>query len=119
MQQPWVPGHCEQSYHMYYLVLPALEMRQALIEHLRSRSIMSVFHYTALHSSTMGLQFGAHPEQCPVATRISDCLLRLPFYNDLSEEDLAYIVRSIREFRCESGGFSAHAQAIVPAPRTG
>lgn len=102
VQQPSIPDACEQSYHMYYLVLPSCEVRQALIDHLKSRSILSVFHYTALHSSTMGLQFGAQPDQCPVASRISDCLLRLPFYNDLTEEDLTYIVRSIREFRFSS-----------------
>jgi len=101
IQQPSIPFHCEQSYHMYYLVMPSVEVRQALIGHLKSRSILSVFHYTALHSSSMGLQYGAKPDQCPVATRISDCLLRLPFYNDLTEEDLMYIVKSIREFSCK------------------
>lgn len=100
VQQPAIPGHCEQSYHMYYLVMPAPEARDALIEHLKARSILSVFHYTALHSSCMGLRFGAKPEECPVATRISDCLLRLPFYNDLTEDDLGFIVKSIREFSC-------------------
>jgi dTDP-4-amino-4,6-dideoxygalactose transaminase len=99
VQQPTVPGHCEQSYHMYYLVLPSCEVRQQLIEHLKERSILSVFHYTALHASSMGLQFGARPDQCPVASQISDRLLRLPFYNDLTEEDLKLIVTSIREFK--------------------
>jgi dTDP-4-amino-4,6-dideoxygalactose transaminase len=112
VQQPTIPDHCEQSYHMYYLVMPSPEARQALIEHLKSRSILSVFHYTALHSSKMGLRFGARPDQCPVATSVSDCLLRLPFYNDLGQEDLAYIVKSIREFSCQAM-VTAHGKAAA------
>src|SRR5262249_30999196 len=42
---PIVPPECEQTYHMFYLLLPSLEERQALIAHLKARGILSVFHY--------------------------------------------------------------------------
>src|ERR1035437_6435255 len=45
---PIVPAHCEQSYHMFYLILPSLAARQALIDHLKTRSILAVFHYLPL-----------------------------------------------------------------------
>jgi dTDP-4-amino-4,6-dideoxygalactose transaminase len=51
---PVVPAYCDQSYHMFYILLPSLEYRQALIEHLKSRGILSVFHYLPLHLSDMG-----------------------------------------------------------------
>ena len=58
---PVVPAHCEQSHHMYYLVMPSLEKRQALISFLKSRGILSVFHYVPLHLSPMGQRMGGRP----------------------------------------------------------
>jgi dTDP-4-amino-4,6-dideoxygalactose transaminase len=95
---PNVPGHCEQSYHMFYIVLPSMEVRQALIEYLKSQGILSVFHYVPLHLSPMGLSFGGHAGQCPVTEYVSDRLLRLPFYNDLSEDDQAEVIEAIQRF---------------------
>ena len=101
VRRPVVPGHCEQAYHMYYLLLPSLAQRAALIHHLKQRGILAVFHYLPLHLSTMGRRFGGAPGACPVAESVSDRLLRLPFYNDLTEEDHRTVVRAVREFRVE------------------
>jgi dTDP-4-amino-4,6-dideoxygalactose transaminase len=95
---PTVPAHCDQSYHMFYLLLPSLEDRQALISHLKARGILSVFHYLPLHLSDMGQQFGGQAGDCPVTEEVSDRLLRLPFYNDLSEADQAMVIEAIVEF---------------------
>ena len=84
---PVVPAHCEQPYHMFYLLLPSLRQRQGLIEHLKAHGILSVFHYLPLHLSDMGQGFGGQPGDCPVTEAVSDRLLRLPFYNDLTEGD--------------------------------
>jgi dTDP-4-amino-4,6-dideoxygalactose transaminase len=96
---PYVPADCEQSYHMFYLILPSLEARQALIADLKAHGMLSVFHYLPLHLSAMGVQVGGRQGQCPVTERVSDCLLRLPFYNDLSESEQAEVVDVIRQFR--------------------
>jgi dTDP-4-amino-4,6-dideoxygalactose transaminase len=98
VQLPHVPAHCSQSYHMFHLIMPSLEARQALIEKLREHGILSVFHYLPLHLSAMGVQAGGRQGQCPVTERVSDCLLRLPFYNDLSESEQAEVVDVIRQF---------------------
>lgn len=98
VQLPKVPAHCEQAYHMFYLLLPSLDARQALIDHLKSRGILSVFHYLPLHLSDMGRQFGGQEGDCPVTEDISNRLLRLPFYNDLSGEDQSKVVDAILEF---------------------
>lgn len=102
VQMPTVPAHCEQSYHMFYILLPSLDERQALIEYLKANGIYSVFHYLPLHLSDMGRQFGGQVGDCPVTEDISDRLLRLPFYNSLSESDLALIVEKIKAFRFEA-----------------
>jgi len=95
---PVVPAHCEQPYHMFYLLMPSLETRQALIAHLKRRGILSVFHYLPLHLSDVGRRFGGKPGDCPVTEDLSDRLLRLPFYNNLTESDQARVVGAIREF---------------------
>jgi dTDP-4-amino-4,6-dideoxygalactose transaminase len=95
---PVVPQECEQSYHMFYLLLPSLHSRQALISHLKAEGILSVFHYVPLHLSDMGRKCGAGQAMCPVTENISSRLLRLPFYNQLTEEENARVVRAVTQF---------------------
>src|SRR2546421_53698 len=95
---PHVPLHCEQSYYMFYLLLNSLEERQAMIDHLKTREVNSVFHYLPLHISRMGRQLGGKAGDCPVTEKVSDRLLRLPFYNDLTEADQARVVSAVMEY---------------------
>lgn len=96
---PIVPSYCEQSFHMYYLVLPSLEERQALISSLKSRGILSVFHYVPLHLSPVGQRMGGRKGSCPVTEEKSDRLVRLPFYNRLSRGDQDQVIAAIQQFR--------------------
>lgn len=96
---PIIPSHCEQSYHMFYLLLPTLEARQALIEWLKADGILAVYHYLPLHLSDMGMKFGGQPGDCPVTEHVSDRLLRLPFYNELSEAEQASVVERLLAFQ--------------------
>lgn len=96
---PRIPPDCQQSYHMFYLVMPSLEARQALIAHMKARGILAVFHYVPLHSSRMGRSFGSLPGDCPVTEQISERLLRLPFFTDLEDDDLATVVDAIHQFQ--------------------
>ena len=96
---PVVPPHCQQAYHMFYLLLPTLEVRQRLIAFLKDRGILSVFHYLPLHLSDMGRQFGGRVGSCPVTEDVSDRLLRLPFYNALAPAEQQYVIESIAAFR--------------------
>lgn len=91
---PFVPAECEQAYHMFYLILPSAEKRNALITALKSEGVISIFHYVPLHLSEMGRQFGGKEGDCPVAEDVSERLLRLPFYNGLTEADQARVVAS-------------------------
>ena len=100
---PTVPAHCQQTYHMYYILLPSLSVRQNLIKHLKTRGILSVFHYLPLHLSDMGKKYAGKPGDCPVTEDISDRLLRLPFFNVLTETDQEQVVAAIRDFKFPSG----------------
>lgn len=93
---PTIPEHCRQAYHMYQILLPSGARRQRLIKGLRARGILAVFHYLPLHLSEMGLRFGGKPGDCPVTESVSDLLLRLPFYNDLSEAQLSEVVSALK-----------------------
>jgi dTDP-4-amino-4,6-dideoxygalactose transaminase len=95
---PHVPMHCEQPYNMFYIVMPSLRKRQALITHLNSRGVNSVFHYLPLHLSDVGKRLGGKQADCRVTENLSERVLRLPFYNDLTETDQSYVVASIKEF---------------------
>ncbi len=95
---PTLPAHCEQPYHLFYLLMPSFARRQALIAHLKAHGMLSVFHYLPLHLSDMGRRWGGKPGDCPVTEELSDCLLRLPFYNSLTEAELARVVEAIHSF---------------------
>jgi len=95
---PFVPGYCDQAYHMFYLLLPSLQDRQALIGHLRSRGILAVFHYLPLHLSEYGRRWGGKDGDCPVAEDVSARLLRLPFFFSLTDTEQAAIIDSICSF---------------------
>lgn len=97
---PIVPPECEQSYHMFYLLFPSVDRRQAFISHLSHLGILAVFHYLPLHLSPMGRRFGGQKGDCPVSENVADCLVRLPFYTGMSESEQADVLSAIRAFRC-------------------
>ena len=98
VQMPFVPPHCEHSCHMFYLMMPSLEVRQSFIDYMKSQGAHCVFHYLPLHLSKMGLQCGGKTGQCPVCEDVSDRLVRLPFYNKLSNKEQGHIIEKILAF---------------------
>lgn len=95
---PIVPADCEPAYHLFYLLMPDLVKRQALIEHLKERRILAVFHYQPLHLSEMGRKFGGQVGDCPVTEAVADRLVRLPFFNGLTVEEQIFVVEAIIDF---------------------
>lgn len=95
---PTVPPHCDQAYHMFYLITRSSTERTALIRHLKRQSIHAVFHYVPLHLSAMGVRFGGSAGQCPVTEDISDRLLRLPFFTALSRAEQERVASEILAF---------------------
>jgi dTDP-4-amino-4,6-dideoxygalactose transaminase len=96
-RRPIVPDHCAQSFHMFYLLLPA-PARTRFIEHLRGRGVQAVFHYQSLHLAPMGLAHGGKAGMCPVTERVSDELVRLPMFNDMTEAEQSTVIDAVRSF---------------------
>jgi len=92
---PRVPSDCQSSYHMFYLVLPTAGARTRLIEALRARGILAVFHYLPLHRSEMGRRFAVPGSYFPVTDAVSERLVRLPFYNTLTEQEQSTVIETI------------------------
>jgi dTDP-4-amino-4,6-dideoxygalactose transaminase len=101
VRRPTIPIDVEQSYHLYYLLLPSLNDRTRFIEHLRDRGILSVFHYVPLHTSPMGRTFGGREGDCTVAEDLADRLVRLPLFVELSDQDQSTVIDAVTEFACE------------------
>lgn len=91
---PVVPEDRRSAYHMYYVILPDRATRDAVIDGMRVRGVASAFHYVPLHSSPYGLEVSDGDGECPVTDDVAGRLLRLPFYNNLSESQADRVVEA-------------------------
>ena len=98
LRLPRIPEDCESNYHLFFLLLPDAETRDALMAHLKSQGILAVFHYIPLHASPMGLKFRDRDGGLPVAEDLAARLLRLPLFHDLTEAEQQRIVECISQF---------------------
>ncbi|MCG8460323.1 MAG: dTDP-4-amino-4,6-dideoxygalactose transaminase [Holophagales bacterium] len=98
---PVVPEHCEQTFHMFYLICPDLERRTALIAGLKAAGMLAVFHYVPLHSSKVGRRFGYAAGDLPITEDRSERLVRLPFYRSLDEADLERVCGTIEKLTAD------------------
>lgn len=96
VRRPVVPSHCEQAYHMYYLLMPTPEARTAFIASLKARGISAVFHYLPLHlSEYAAARWGGRPGDCPVAEDASDRLVRLPFFGGMTDGEQERVISAV------------------------
>lgn len=93
---PVVPDYATNNAHMFYLVCKDLEQRTELINKLKAENIWCVFHYLSLHKSPFytDKHYGTELTQ---SDHYSDCLVRLPFYYDLSDADIQKITDCIKQ----------------------
>ena len=92
---PDIPAYATNNAHIFYLVCNSLEERTALISELKANDIEAVFHYLSLHSSPY---YHDKHDGCelPNCDRFADCLVRLPMFYELSEEDVKRICEVIK-----------------------
>lgn len=94
-----LPGFAENSNgHMFYLILDSLATRTRLITHLKAQGILPVFHYVPLHSSPAGRKYGRTGSSMAVTDDLSERLLRLPLYFEMSDADIARVSAAIFDF---------------------
>ena len=97
VKMPCIPPGVEHPAHLFYLVFPAGPQRDKMIAFLKSRGVLSVFHYVPLHLSPMGRRFGGRAGDCPVTESVSRCLLRLPMYVGMTEREQSLVIRLVQE----------------------
>lgn len=94
---PDIPNYATNNAHMFYIVLPSLEARTALIKYLKENGVGAVFHYLSLHSSEY-YKDKHDGRALPQSDRYADCLVRLPLFYDLPMENVEFICDRIKEF---------------------
>ncbi|MCR4960361.1 MAG: dTDP-4-amino-4,6-dideoxygalactose transaminase [Lachnospiraceae bacterium] len=98
IEVPFVPEHCTHNAHMFYIKAADLEERTKFIDFMKSKDILSVFHYVPLHTSPAGQKFGRFFGEDRYTTKESERLARLPLYYGLEDEKVDYIIDTIHEF---------------------
>ena len=99
IEQPVVPEGCVHNAHMYFIKARNLEVRTKLIKYMKERGVMCVFHYVPLHTSPAGQKFGVFHGEDKYTTKESERLMRLPMFYGLSEQDMAYVVECLMDFK--------------------
>jgi dTDP-4-amino-4,6-dideoxygalactose transaminase len=98
LRLPRIPGGCQSNYHMFYIITPSLDARDALIAYLKEQGIGAVFHYVPLHSAPVGARFGYRAGDLPVTEDLSARLVRLPFFYAITEAEQMEVVSHVMHF---------------------
>ena len=93
-----LPPDCQTNHHGFFIMVQSEPVRNALIAHLSNKGISAVFHFSPLHQSTMGRKLGYHTSKLPVTEEASQCIVRLPFYHELREDQVLRVSQAIYEF---------------------
>jgi dTDP-4-amino-4,6-dideoxygalactose transaminase len=102
IELPTIPNGCVQNAHMFYLKVKDIDVRTALLEHLKQNDILAVFHYVPLHSAPAGLKFGRFEGIDIFTTCESERLIRLPMYYGMSDAEMVKILHAIKGFFSET-----------------
>ena len=94
---PLVPEYATNNAHMFYLVCDNVDDRTKFIQHLKDKGILSVFHYLSLHKSSYYEKYSTRKSGLPNSDIFSDCLVRLPLFYELTDEQVEYIINTIKE----------------------
>lgn len=94
---PDIPEYTTNNAHMFYLVCRSLRERTALINHLKKKEILAVFHYLSLHKSPY-FQSQYSGEELEQSDKYSDCLVRLPLFYELTDTAVNSIIAAVKDF---------------------
>ena len=114
LRLPLVPDGCVSNFHMFYVLLPDLETRDGLMNHLRGGGVHAVFHYVPLHSSPMGRMVAPNTPELPVTDDVSRRLLRLPFYHEITPDEQRRVVELTSSY-LRSRANPSKTRVAVPA----
>ena len=94
---PLIPEYATNNAHMFYLVCDNVDDRTRFIQHLKDKGILSVFHYLSLHKSSYYEKYSTRKSELTNSDMFSDCLVRLPLFYELTDEQVEYIINTIKE----------------------
>jgi len=97
LKLPVIPEYASNNGHMFYIVTNSPEERDKLLFHLNINGVMAVIHYLPLHSSSY-YKDKHDGRPLPNTDRFASCIIRLPFYNVLSEVQQDFVVEELRAF---------------------
>ena len=95
---PDIPDYATNNAHMFYIVCRSYQERTALIKYLKEMGVLSVFHYLSLHLSDYYIKNNKDIPHLPCCDRFADCLLRLPMYYEIEDNQIEYVVSKIIAF---------------------
>lgn len=98
LKMPFLPYYATNNAHMFYVTTQTPAERTALIKHLKDNGINAVFHYLSLHKSKFAVDNGMGGANLPMADYYTDCLVRLPLFGALTEQEVDYVTKSIIDF---------------------
>ena len=100
IRTPHIPDFASNNYHMFYLICNSLKERTLLISYLKKHNIHSVFHYMCLHDSPYYID--KHDDRLmPNAKKYEKCLVRLPLWVGISENQVNFIIQKVLDFFIE------------------
>jgi dTDP-4-amino-4,6-dideoxygalactose transaminase len=94
---PRLPKWATVNGNMFFLIVRDPAERNELLSFLKKEGIYAVFHYLPLHSSDFFRPM--HDGRILQNTdHFASCIVRLPFYNEMTESEISYVTDSIRKF---------------------
>ncbi len=94
---PHIPKYATNNGNMFYIIANNPKERDKLLKYLNRNNVHAVFHYLPLHLSPY-YRDKHDGRELPNAVRYSDCIIRMPFYYELTLRDINYIVKKVGEF---------------------
>lgn len=91
----FIPEDCDSNYHLFYLIFDNENIRDKVMYKLKALGINSAIHFLPLHSSVMGNKLGYSPKDLPITENTGKCLLRLPMYTDMTDEEIKYVLENL------------------------
>lgn len=99
---PDIPDFASINGHLFFMECDTSDTRDQLIRHLSDKGVQAVFHYLPLHQSPF-YRDRHDGRDLPHTIRFSDCLIRLPLYYELKQDEQDYIIECIYQFfKCTS-----------------
>lgn len=98
LKLPEIPEYATNNGHMFYMICRSLEERTALISYLKENGILAVFHYLSLHKSDYYQKQIPSIPDLPFCDMYADCLIRLPMYYELTDDEVEHIISFINSF---------------------